>query len=127
MTRNLFIGSELTGAATAPSLPAFLAATARIYTNVQASDFPARARVLAGGEIDDADPHLLALQEVELIRKDTVPPVLDGAATRATTVVNDFLALLQAELAARGTAYTVVSTVESVTSRPRPGSASTPA
>ena len=110
MTRNLYIGSDLTGPVTAPNFSAFLAATAQIYNNIQASDFPARAKVLAS-EIDAASPQVVALQEVELVRKDTVPPVLDGPATPSTTVVNDFLALLRAELADRGTPYDVVGSV----------------
>jgi hypothetical protein len=110
MTRNIYIGTDLTPVVAAPNFPAFLAATAQAFNNIQASDFPARAKALAA-EIDASDPHLIGLQEVELIRRDTVPPVLDGPASPATTVVYDFLSILRNELAARGAPYNVVSSV----------------
>ncbi|HEY6793067.1 MAG TPA: endonuclease/exonuclease/phosphatase family protein [Kineosporiaceae bacterium] len=78
-----------------------------IFTAVQATDFPARAKVLAR-EIKDADPDLVGVQELAVWRQGTVG-VLDGSATPSTEVVYDFLAGLRSELAAIGAPYTVVA------------------
>ena len=106
MTRNLYFGSSLTRATQATTPQQFLGAVATIFDNVQANDFPARAKSLAR-EIDDADPALIGLQEVAVWRRGPVG-VLDGPATPAQEVVLDFLPILRAELAARGIPYDVV-------------------
>ena len=103
MTRNLYIGADLTPAVTATSFQDLAIKVAQIYGRVQATDFRARATVLAR-EIADADPMIIGLQEVALWRTGA-PGVLDGPVTPATNVAYDFLALLQAALAAGGTPY----------------------
>lgn len=106
MTRNLYFGADLTPLVGATSLPDLAVRTANAFATVQATNFPARAVVLAR-EIEDADPHLIGLQEVALWRTGE-PGVLDGPVTPATTVVYDFLASLQSELAGRGLQYAAV-------------------
>jgi endonuclease/exonuclease/phosphatase family metal-dependent hydrolase len=102
MTRNIYLGADLTRSIQATSIPELLAANAQIFTNVQATDFPARAKLLAR-EIADAKPTLVGLQEVALWRSgafnDPAP---------ATNVEYDFLASLRSELAAIGAPYDVV-------------------
>jgi endonuclease/exonuclease/phosphatase family metal-dependent hydrolase len=102
LTRNLYLGADLTPAITAPSLPDFLAATSEIWRHVQETNFDERAVALAR-EIDQADPDLIGLQEAAIWR---TGPIGDPAP--AVTVVYDFLAQLQAELDARGAHYHVV-------------------
>ena len=109
MTRNLYLGAELApvfAASSIPETPDLLAKAAQQYQMVQATDFPARAKVLAQ-EITEADPILVGLQEASLWRRGE-PGVLDGPATPATTVVYDFLQILLDELAAQGQPYTVL-------------------
>ena len=65
MSRNLYFGAGLTPAARATRLSELLAADASIFTAVHATDFPARAKVLAW-EIRDADPDLIGVQELAL-------------------------------------------------------------
>lgn len=108
MTRNLYLGADLAPVFTAPSVPDLLVRAAQQYQMVQATDFSARAKVLAR-EIKDADPVLIGLQEASLWRRGE-PGVLDGPATPATTVVYDFLQILLDELAAQGQPYTVLVT-----------------
>ena len=103
MTRNLYLGADLTPAITATSFQDLAVKVAQIYGRVQATDFPTRATVLAR-EIGDADPLIIGLQEVALWRTGA-PGVLDGPVTPATNVAYDFLALLQGALAAAGTPY----------------------
>jgi hypothetical protein len=98
ITRNLYLGADLTPAVTAPDLPGLVAAATAIWQQVVATNFPERARALAS-EIKKGAPLLVGLQEVALWRTDTPadgPPALGG--TPATTVAYDFLAILLHEL-----------------------------
>ena len=106
MTRNLYLGSELLRSVAATTIPEFLAANAQNWSNVQQTDFPARAEALAR-EIADADPILIGLQEAELWYSG---PFADPAP--ATDLEYDFLATLRGELAALGEPYDVVAAQE---------------
>ena len=81
MTRNLYLGADLTPAIGAPSLEAFVAANGQILREVTANDFPTRAKGLAAGDPREK-PDLVGLQEVALWR--TAPPSLDTGARPAT-------------------------------------------
>jgi endonuclease/exonuclease/phosphatase family metal-dependent hydrolase len=97
MTRNLYLGADLTPAIGAPSLEALAAANGQILREVSANDFPTRAKGLAA-EIRSERPDLVGLQEVALWR--TAPPSVAPLVTgpSATTVRYDYLAELMAEL-----------------------------
>jgi endonuclease/exonuclease/phosphatase family metal-dependent hydrolase len=101
MTRNLFLGGDLTPSIVAPTLPAFLAANAALLSKVDLLDFPARAGLLAD-EIVENSPDLVGLQEVALWRTGPL-----GNAAAAADVRYDYLALLMAELAESGHPYDV--------------------
>lgn len=106
MTRNLYLGADLTpgiGAALSGDINLVLAANAGIFAGVQATDFPARANALAA-EVDADDPWLIGLQEVALWRSGPI-----GNPAAATTVEYDFLTTLLARLSARGLHYAVVA------------------
>ena len=104
MTRNLYLGADLGPAIAAADLPSAIDAAGTIINDVDESNFPARAKLLAK-EIANAKPDLLGLQEAALWR-DATPPDYP-AATPPTHVRYDFLALLQKELKARGAKYDV--------------------
>ncbi len=99
MTRNLYLGADLTPAITAKGLTEFTAATGKILRDVTANDFPTRAKGLAK-EIIEKEPDLVGLQEVALWR--TGPPsteaLLGGRAPNATTVRYDYLQSLLEQL-----------------------------
>jgi len=97
MTRNLYLGANLTPAIAAPNLDAFVAANGQILREVTINDFPTRAEGLAA-EILAENPDLVGLQEVALWR--TAPPSLAPLQTgpSATTVRYDYLRELLAEL-----------------------------
>jgi len=97
MTRNLYLGANLTPAIAAKSLDELVAANGQILREVTANDFPTRAEGLAD-EILETKPDLVGLQEVALWR--TAPPSLTPLATgpSATAIRYDYLAELLAEL-----------------------------
>lgn len=107
MTRNLYLGADLTRAVAVTALPpdqqaaAFVAANTTIRAIVDQTDFPLRAQRIAA-EIAARRPDLVGLQETALWRHGP----LDGSP--ATVVDDDFLGLLQNALAARGQRYEAV-------------------
>ena len=107
MTRNLFVGTDLTPIFTAPTLPQLVGATTTAFLEVQATSFPERADSIAD-EIAATRPDVVGLQEAMLIRTD-VPA--DGQATPAETVAYDYLETLLAALAVRGLDYEAVAVV----------------
>jgi endonuclease/exonuclease/phosphatase family metal-dependent hydrolase len=108
MTRNLYLGADLTPAILAPTLPDFVKANGQILREVTANNFPLRAEGLAD-EILDAKPDLVGLQEVALWRTGppSLAPVVTGTPT-ATTVRYDYLQELLDELNQGKTRYEVV-------------------
>ena len=98
MTRNLFLGADLRPvyAALSERLADVPDAVAGVLGMVQRTDFPARARAIAG-EIEAARPDLIGLQE--------------AAVWRSSSYEADNLELLEAELASRGLEYRRVATV----------------
>ena len=109
MTRNLYLGADLSPAIGASGLCEAVDGAGVIYNEVQRTNFPERAVPLAR-EIRRAKPHLVGMQEVALWRVQTpsdlgAPPINPNGAP-ATTVQYDFLELLMDEL---GDRYRVVA------------------
>ena len=99
MTRNIYLGADLTPAIEAKGVGAFTEATGEILRQVTANDFPVRAKGLAK-EIIEKEPDLVGLQEVAEWR--TGPPSLEallgGTKPHAETVRYDYLTELLAQL-----------------------------
>jgi endonuclease/exonuclease/phosphatase family metal-dependent hydrolase len=121
MTRNIYLGGDISLLLGAESLPDALARAAYVWQTVVATDFEQRAGALAD-EIAAERPDLVGLQEVALWRIEipsdelvlvggNLVPV-DGFAPDATQVAYDFLAILLDALAARGLHYELVSSVQ---------------
>lgn len=92
MTYNLYLGTDLSPIMAAGSEQEFLIAAVRAYRELQQSDFPARAGVIAD-QIAEARPDVVGLQEVSLWSVSapydpTQPPLVPF------TVQYDFLRLL---------------------------------
>jgi Endonuclease/Exonuclease/phosphatase family len=107
MTRNLYLGADLTPAVIAPNLEAFVAANGQILREVTHNDFPTRAMGLAQ-EILEKKPDLVGLQEAALWRTQPVNFEVLEKGPSATTVRYDYLAELMEDLNAEGTQYEVV-------------------
>ena len=111
MTRNLYLGADLTPALQAGNPFDLAVASQGIWNDVATTDFPNRAKLL-GKEIRGAKPDLVGLQEVALWRGDFDPPSQDGPTTPAETEQYDFLDLLMTQLNKKknGPHYKVVRT-----------------
>jgi endonuclease/exonuclease/phosphatase family metal-dependent hydrolase len=98
MTRNLYLGADLGPAINSTSTNDFIEANGGIVRQVEATNFPVRAKGLAK-EILSNEPDLVGLQEVALWREapPTLGPVFSGK-PEATKVKYDFLQLLLAQL-----------------------------
>ena len=114
MTRNVFLGADLSpviGATSIPRKP--LDGAGVIWNEPQSTKSAERAAPLAR-EIKRSKADLVGLQEVALWRKQTpsdggAPPISPiPTATPATEVAFDFLALLRRELRRAGAKYKVV-------------------
>jgi endonuclease/exonuclease/phosphatase family metal-dependent hydrolase len=107
MTRNLYLGANLTPAIGAPNLPALVAANGQILREVTHNDFPTRAEGLAQ-EILEKKPDLVGLQEVALWRTAPVNFAVLVTGPSATTVRYDYLEELLGHLNQRKQEYEVV-------------------
>jgi hypothetical protein len=108
MTRNIFLGADLGPALSATGFESFIEANGAILREVDATNFPLRAKGLAG-EFKQKKPDLVGLQEVALWRTGpaAIAPAVPGPPV-ATTVKYDFLQILLDELKAAGLRYKVV-------------------
>lgn len=108
MTRNLYLGADLSPALASTSQESFYEANGGIVRQVEATNFPVRAKGLAK-EILGQKPDLVGLQEVALWREapPSLGPVLSGMPS-ATKVKYDFLKLLLAQLNKHGRLYRAV-------------------
>src|SRR3954454_20539705 len=103
MTRNLFLGADLSPAINARTIPEAIDGAGTVWNELQSTKFAERAVPLAR-EIKASRADLVGLQEVALWRKQTpsdggAKPISPLAgATPATAVEQDFLAILQREL-----------------------------
>ena len=104
MTRNLYLGTNLDAIVQAKSLDEALIAVAKGWAQVQANDFPTRARSIAR-EIAAVKPDFVGFQEAVLYRTQS-PPAL----TRAADVALDYVRELRKSIAARGLKYRFVVT-----------------
>ena len=111
MTRNLFLGADLSPAIGAATIPEAVDGAGVIWNELVSTRFRDRARPLAR-EIKRSRADLVGLQEVALWRMQTpsdggAPPV-SPSGTPATEVVQNFLAILRRELRRVGARYRVV-------------------
>jgi hypothetical protein len=110
MTRNVYLGADLTPAIEAENISTAIDAAGEIVNEVDSTNFPERA-VLLADEIKKSKADLVGLQEVAHWTDQTpsdlgAPPI--GIGDPATNNRYDFLALLQQELKNAGAKYEVV-------------------
>jgi endonuclease/exonuclease/phosphatase family metal-dependent hydrolase len=111
MTRNLFLGADLSPAIGAATLGEAIDGAGTIWNEMQSTKFPERAKPLAR-EIKRSKADLVGLQEVALWRTQTPSdlgaPPQNPNGKPATKVEQDFLAILKRELKKIHAGYKVV-------------------
>lgn len=107
MTRNIYLGADLTPAFAAPDAAGFVSANGGILRQVGRTKMPTRAKGLAA-EIQRLRPDLVGLQEAALWRVGSVDfaAALNGQPV-ATTVYQDFIDLLLTRVNRGPTKYRV--------------------
>jgi len=119
-SRNLYVGGDIFLPVKATDALGAAVATFEVWSSIQASNFPARATVIAN-EIAAANPDVIGLQEAAKLSIGA--PVVcnpDGSGLQyinnpqASDVRYDFLALLQAALVAKGLHYDVARQTQSL-------------
>ncbi len=111
MTYNVYLGGDTGPILSSPpaEIPLRVAAA---YRQTMASEYHERAASIAGS-IAAHRPHLVALQEVSIIRRQTPGDIMAGqAAPNAADVVLEFLPMLTAALDTKSAEYHVAARVE---------------
>ena len=113
VSRNLYLGGDIgpiLGASTPQEIPGLVAQT---WETIQATDFSARARVIAR-EIGMLRPDVIGLQEVARFRTQSPGDFFIGNPQAAEDVALDYLEILLRELDARGLRYDVATSIDNI-------------
>lgn len=110
MSWNVYVGGDVDAVITsAPDRVPFVAAD--VFQQIMSTDFTTRAVGIVD-QIEEFRPHVVGLQEITLLRRQSPGDFLQGNPQPAEEVVVDFLAILQSELASRGLDYRVGAIVQ---------------
>ncbi len=113
MTYNVYVGSSAEPLLSVENVLQAPAEVAKMYNNVMASDFPGRARAIAK-IIKAHQPHVIGLQEISLIRRQSPGDFIPDNPTLAEEVVLDYLRILMEALQAEGLSYQIAAQVENI-------------
>lgn len=112
MTRNVYVGGnvDLVLEAAPQDVPIVVG---QVFQELISTDFAERAQSFAR-EIAATKPHLIGLQEISLIRRQSPGDLVAGGTTPAETVFLDQMDVLMTALAAAGLDYREVGSVENL-------------
>ena len=113
MTYNVYLGASAVDLLSVDNLLQVPEEVENMYNNVMASDFPSRAAAISKS-IKTYQPHLIGLQEVTLIRRQSPGDYIEGGTVPAEEVVLDFLEILMDTLQAEGLEYHVAADIENI-------------
>ncbi len=113
MTYNVYVGASAESILDTTNLLEIPRAVTDMYNQVIASDFPARAKAIVKS-IQASQPHLIGLQEISLVRRQTPGDRIAGGEVPAETVILDFLEILLAALQAEDLNYKVAAKVQNI-------------
>lgn len=108
ITWNIYVGANVQDLLVIEDPAQIPFEVAVMYDKIMQTNFPERADAIAD-QIVAANPHVVGLQEVTTIRRQSPGDFLIGNPVPATAVVQDWLALLQQALVDRGADYDVVA------------------
>ncbi len=110
MTYNVYVGGSTDRLLAVENLLQVPQEVANMYNNVIASDFPGRAAAIAKS-IKASQPHLIGLQEISLVRRQSPGDRLTGGEP-AEEVIFDFLEIMMEALQTEGLNYQVAAKVQ---------------
>ena len=113
MTYNVYVGSSAEPLLSVENVLQVPIEVANMYNNVIASDFPGRAGAIAKS-IKTYQPHLVGLQEISLIRRQSPGDRIAGGTVPAEEVVMDFLQILMDALQAEGLDYQIAAQIQNI-------------
>ena len=113
MTYNVYVGSSADPLLSVENLAQVPTEVANMYNNVMASDFPGRAVGIAKS-IKTYQPHLIGLQEISLIRRQSPGNSITNRVPDAEEVVLDYLQILMDALQAEGLNYQVAAQIQNI-------------
>jgi len=113
MTYNVYVGGSAERVLSVENVLQVPTEVANMYSTVIASDFPSRAVAIAKS-IKTYQPHLIGLQEISLIRRQSPGDRIAGGTVPAEEVVLDFLQILMDALQAEGLDYQIAAQVENI-------------
>lgn len=113
MTYNVYVGSSAEPLLNVENLLQVPTEVAKMYNNVMASDFPSRSKGIVKS-IKTYHPHIIGLQEISLIRRQSPGDFLLDNPTMAESVVLDYLQILMDALAVEGLNYEVAAKIENL-------------
>jgi hypothetical protein len=110
MTRNVYVGADIDPLleASPAEIPLLVAGA---FQELLATNFPERAEAFAR-EIAATNPHLIGLQEISLIQRQSPGDAAFGGTVPAEDVVFDFLTILMQTLEAYGLDYYVAAELQ---------------
>lgn len=113
MTYNVYLGSSTESVLGVENLLEVPTEVANVYNSFIASDFPGRAGAITKS-IKAHQPHLIGLQEMSLIRRQSPGDRIAGGSVPAEEVVMDFRIVLLDALRAEGLDYQIAAEVENI-------------
>ena len=113
MTYNVYVGSSAEPALETKNLFQIPVVVGELYGNVIASDFAARAAAIAT-IVKESQPHVIGLQEIELIRRQDPSDFLYDRSPNAEEIDLDYLEILMDALHAEGLDYQVAAKVQNL-------------
>ncbi len=113
MTYNVYVGSSAEPILSVENVLQVPTEVANMYNNVLASDFPSRAVAIAKS-IKTYQPHLIGLQEISLIRRQSPGDSITNRVPDAEEVVLDYLQILMNALQAEGLNYQVAAQIQNI-------------
>jgi len=113
MTYNVYLGSSTKAVLNVENLLEVPTEVANVYNNFIASDFPGRAAAIAKS-IQKHRPHLIGLQEMSLIHRQSPGDRITGGLVPAEEVVMDFRSVLMEALKSEGLDYRIAAEVENI-------------
>jgi len=111
MSRNVYVGTDVDVVLEADNFNDIPVLVAEAFATLQQTNFAERAKILAN-EIDKTRPHLIGLQEMAKIMRQTPSDFLSGNPVAASDTIYNYFTLFMDALEAKGLNYKIAAWVK---------------